>query len=107
VAEAFVGRQSAECFSADSRRRGQSGYREILAMREGVKEDKASWTNFLRDLKAYNFLVSDKCLGLVENFAQFYSDTRRGRSVGHETITIDEPAGRNRRYFMNGFAVSL
>lgn len=70
-------------------------------MREGVKEDKASWTNFLRDLKAYNFLVSDKYLGLVENFAQFYSDTRRGRSVGHETITIDEPAGRNRRYSMN------
>ena len=29
----------------------QSGYREILAVSEGAKEDKASWTSFLRELK--------------------------------------------------------
>jgi len=29
----------------------QSGYREILGVSEGAKEDKASWTNFLRELK--------------------------------------------------------
>src|SRR6266702_3435707 len=29
----------------------QSGYREILAVSQGAKEDKASWTNFLRELK--------------------------------------------------------
>ena len=29
----------------------QSGYRQILAVSEGVKEDKASWTEFLRGLK--------------------------------------------------------
>jgi transposase-like protein len=28
----------------------QSRYREILAVSEGAKEDKASWTQFLRDL---------------------------------------------------------
>jgi transposase-like protein len=29
----------------------QSGYREILAVSEGAKEDKTSWTQFLRELK--------------------------------------------------------
>jgi transposase-like protein len=27
------------------------GYREILAVNEGTKEDRASWTEFLRGLK--------------------------------------------------------
>lgn len=29
----------------------QTGFREILAVSEGAKEDKASWTQFLRELK--------------------------------------------------------
>ena len=29
----------------------QTGYREVLAVSEGAKEDKASWTNFLREMK--------------------------------------------------------
>ncbi len=28
----------------------QTGYREVLAVSEGAKEDKASWTNFLREM---------------------------------------------------------
>src|ERR1700722_18638792 len=45
----------------------QSGYREILGVSEGAKEDKASWTNFLRELKqrglkGVQLFVSDKCL---------------------------------------------
>ena len=31
--------------------RQNHGYREILAVSEGAKEDKASWTQFLRELK--------------------------------------------------------
>src|ERR1700730_10398387 len=47
----------------------QSGYREILGGSEGAKEDKASWTQFLhelkdRGLKGVELIVSDKCLGL-------------------------------------------
>jgi len=34
---------------------GQSGYREILGVSEGAKEDKASWTNFLRRAQAPRF----------------------------------------------------
>lgn len=30
---------------------GQNGYRQVLAVSEGAKEDKASWTAFLRELK--------------------------------------------------------
>jgi len=29
----------------------QDGYREVLAVAEGTKEDKESWTNFMRGLK--------------------------------------------------------
>jgi putative transposase len=66
----------------------QSGYREILAVSEGAKEDKASWTNFLRELKqrglkGVQMFVSDKCLGLVENFTEFYPDAKWQRCVVH------------------------
>jgi putative transposase len=66
----------------------QSGYREILAVSEGAKEDTASWTAFLRELKdrglkGVELFVSDKCLGLVENLADFYPDALWQRCVVH------------------------
>jgi len=66
----------------------QSGYREILAVSEGAKEDTASWTNFLREmkqrgLKGVELFVSDKCLGLVENLADFFPDAKWQRCVVH------------------------
>jgi transposase-like protein len=66
----------------------QSGYREILAVSEGAKEDTASWTNFLREmkqrgLKGVELFVSDKCLGLVENLADFFPEAQWQRCVVH------------------------
>ena len=66
----------------------QSGYRQILAVSEGAKEDKASWTEFLRGmkergLKGVQLFVSDKCLGLVENLADFYPEAKWQRCVVH------------------------
>lgn len=66
----------------------QNGYREILGVSEGAKEDKASWTQFLRELKerglkGVELIVSDKCLGLVENLAEFYPEARWQRCVVH------------------------
>jgi putative transposase len=66
----------------------QNGYRQILAVSEGAKEDKASWTEFLRSLKerglkGVELFVSDKCLGLVENFADFYPEAKWQRCVVH------------------------
>jgi transposase-like protein len=66
----------------------QSGYREILAVSEGAKEDTASWTAFLRELKdrglkGVELFVSDKCLGLVENLADFYPEALWQRCAVH------------------------
>ena len=57
----------------------EEGFREVLAVAEGSKEDKASWTAFLRHLKerglkGIRLFVSDKCLGLVESLGEFYPE---------------------------------
>jgi transposase-like protein len=54
----------------------QDGYREVLGVVEGAKEDKASLVNFLRNLKerglaGVRLFISDKCLGLVSSMAVF------------------------------------
>jgi len=66
----------------------EEGYREVLGVMEGAKEDKASWTAFLRHLKerglaGVKLFISDKCLGLVENLAEFYSQAKWQRCVVH------------------------
>ena len=64
------------------------GYREILGVMEGAKEDRASWTKFLRHLKerglsGVRLVVSDKCLGLVESLAEFYPQADWQRCAVH------------------------
>jgi transposase-like protein len=66
----------------------EEGYREVLGVMEGAKEDKASWEAFLRHLKSrglegVRLIVSDKCLGLVESVAAFYPEARWQRCVVH------------------------
>jgi putative transposase len=67
---------------------GADGYREILAVCEGTKEDKESWRNFLRHLKerglkGVRLIVSDKCLGLVEALGEFFPEAQWQRCVVH------------------------
>ncbi len=62
------------------------GFSEVLAVAEGSKEVKASWTAFLRHLKepglkGVRLFVSDKCLGLVESLGEFYPEARSGSGV--------------------------
>ena len=64
------------------------GYREVLGVAEGAKEDKASWCSFLRylkerGLKGVELITSDKCLGLVESLGEFYPDASWQRCVVH------------------------
>ncbi|MDJ0947142.1 MAG: IS256 family transposase [Kiloniellales bacterium] len=64
------------------------GYREILGICEGAKEDKKGWSAFLkhlkeRGLKGVELVVSDACLGLVESVAEFYPEARWQRCVVH------------------------
>lgn len=79
----------------------QSGYREILSVCEGAKEDKASWTPFLRELKerglkGCGLVVSDKCLGLVEALAEFYPEAKWQRCVVHfyRNVWAAVPSGK-------------
>jgi len=64
------------------------GYREVLGVCEGAKEDRESWSNFLRSLKkrrleGVRLFVSDKCLGLVESLGDFYPDANWQRCAVH------------------------
>jgi putative transposase len=66
----------------------EDGYREILGVAEGLKEDTESWRNFLRHLKqrgmqGVRLLVSDKCLGLVEAAGEFYPEATWQRCMVH------------------------
>ncbi len=64
------------------------GYREILGIVEGAKEDKASWSSFLKHLKerglsGVGLIISDSCLGLVESAAEVYPEARWQRCTLH------------------------
>jgi transposase-like protein len=57
------------------------GYREILGVCEGAKEDKSGWSAFLRHLvdrglRGVELIISDACRGLVESAAEFLPDAR-------------------------------
>jgi putative transposase len=64
------------------------GYREILGICEGAKEDRSGWSAFLRHLvdrglKGVQLVVSDACRGLVESVAEYLPETRWQRCVVH------------------------
>lgn len=63
------------------------GYREILGVAEGSREDK-DWQNFLRYLKdrglhGVKLVVSDKSTGLVEVLGDFFPEAEWQRCVVH------------------------
>jgi transposase-like protein len=64
------------------------GYRAILGVVEGTKEDTESWRNFLRQLKQrglerVQLFVSDKALGLIEALGEFYPAAGWQRCMVH------------------------
>lgn len=66
----------------------EDGYREILGVCEGLKEDKESWRKFLRHLKdrglsGVELVISDKSLGLVECLPDFFPDSQWQRCMVH------------------------
>ena len=67
---------------------GLDGYRHILGVAEGDKEDLEGWRGFLRHLKVrgltgVQLIISDACLGLVEAAAECYPKARWQRCVVH------------------------
>jgi transposase-like protein len=66
----------------------QDGFRCILGVQEGHKEDKAGWSGFLehlkgRGLKGVRLIISDACMGLVESVAEYYPDADWQRCTVH------------------------
>ncbi len=67
---------------------GEDGYRDILGVAEGCKEDKAGWSSFLaylkkRGLQSPELIISDKCLGLIESLAEYYPEAHWQRCMVH------------------------
>jgi transposase-like protein len=67
---------------------GEDGYRDILGIAEGCKEDKAGWSNFLaylkkRGLGCPELFISDKCLGLIESLDEYYPQAKWQRCIVH------------------------
>jgi transposase-like protein len=66
----------------------QDGYRRVLGVVEGHKEDKAGWLGFLKHLKqrgltGVRLIISDACLGLVEAAAECFPEAAWQRCTVH------------------------
>ena len=79
------------------------GYREILGVAEGMKEDKEGWLGFLRWLKqrgldGVQLFVSDKCGGLVEARGECFPEAAWQRCVVHwyRNVLTVVPKGKAR-----------
>jgi transposase-like protein len=79
----------------------QEGFREVLGVMEGHKEDKESWVAFLRHLKGrglkgVRLFVSDRCLGLVESLPEFYPHAAWQRCAVHfyRNVFTTVPSGK-------------
>ena len=64
------------------------GFREILGICEGAKEDRSGWSAFLRHLvdrglKGVALIISDACRGLVESVAEYLPEASWQRCVVH------------------------
>ena len=80
---------------------GSDGYRQILGVQEGHKEDKAGWSGFLaylkqRGLKGVRLIISDACIGLMESIGDYYPEADWQRCVVHfyRNIFSHVPSGK-------------
>jgi transposase-like protein len=67
---------------------GIDGYRKVLGISEGQKEDKSGWSSFLaylksRGLKGVKLFISDACMGLIESIGEYYPEALWQRCTVH------------------------
>jgi putative transposase len=67
---------------------GTDGFRQILGVAEGEKEDLEGWRGFLRHLKdrgldGVRLIISDACRGLIEAIAEVFPNTDWQRCMVH------------------------
>ena len=80
---------------------GSDGFRQILGVAEGEKEDLEGWRGFLRHLKerglkGVQLIISDACRGLVEAAPEFYPEARWQRCVVHFYRNVFSHAPNNK-----------
>jgi transposase-like protein len=66
----------------------EQGFREVLGVIEGEKEDKSGWSNFLRHLKkrglkGVRLFTTDACIGLVESLGEYFPASKWQRCTVH------------------------
>ena len=66
----------------------EEGYRDVLGVALGCREDGESWRSFLRHLKerglsGVRLVTSDKALGLVEVLGEFFPEALWQRCLVH------------------------
>ncbi|HAY06574.1 MAG TPA: IS256 family transposase [Hyphomonas sp.] len=64
------------------------GFRDVLGICEGAKENKSGWSSFLRHLvdrglSGVELIISDACRGLIESVAEYLPDARWQRCIVH------------------------
>ncbi len=79
------------------------GYRKVLGVSEGSREDRESWRAFLRHLKerglkGTRLFISDRCLGLIEALGEVFPDSKWQRCVVHfyRNVFTAVPKGKMR-----------
>jgi transposase-like protein len=80
---------------------GTDGFRQILGVAEGEKEDLEGWRGFLRHLKdrglkGVQLIISDACRGLVEATPECFPDAQWQRCVVHwyRNVFSHSPKGK-------------
>ena len=66
----------------------EDGYREVIGVSEGMKEDKESWKSFFlwlksRGLEGVNLFIGDKCQGMLEAVHEVYPESKYQRCTVH------------------------
>ena len=79
----------------------QDGYRTILGVQEGHKEDQSGWGGFLehlkaRGLKGVRLVISDACMGLIESVAEYYPEADWQRCTVHFYRNVFSHVPRNK-----------
>jgi transposase-like protein len=79
----------------------QDGFRRILGVQQGHKEDKSGWSGFLEHLKArgltgVRLIISDACMGLIESVADYYPEADWQRCTVHFYRNVFSHVPRNK-----------
>ena len=79
----------------------KDGYRKILGVQEGQKEDKAGWSGFLAHLKhrgltGVKLIISDACIGLYESAGDYFPEADWQRCMVHFHRNVASRVPRNK-----------